>query len=608
VVILRHDVSGHYIRRNHSSSFPRDIIAFDTETNYTQSLGLQLHVMRLAWACYVHLDLRGEIERESWRYFTKRAELCEWLRDMAVFRKKIFLVGTNVFFDLQASGFFKYFTLWGWSLDFVYEKGHTYILKIKTNGAQITAVSTTNYLDASVKSLGAMIGMAKLEVDFASTSEDDLCIYCQRDCEITLEAFLRYLRFVISQRMGRFALTRASQSMAAFRHRFMAIKIYRHSDQTILDLEERAYFGGRTEAFQLGDIQGGPFMDLDINSMYPYVMKTRKMPIKAKDYFSKLSKVDLIDMLKGYGVIAHVTLSTLSPIYPLRSGLKILFPVGTFDTYLCTESLKIACERGHISRVHAAAVYEMGDPFVDYIDHFYAMRQAAKLHGDKVMDSFAKLFMNSLYGKFAQKTAIELENITYPCDEYSKLDIFDPLTMQMVTIVQLLNRRIVTRGSQTSASSVVAIPAHVTDYGRCLLWSIIESTGEGTVLYCDTDSVKIRQKDLWRVGYPIDQTRIGRLKVEGSYDTLSIYGAKDYQSEKLCRLKGVPSKAEKLSAFDYRYQSFARQSTHLRLGNQESYIIRDVRKHLSRQYTKGSVTACGLVLPWCLPKDRLRLG
>ncbi|GAH94157.1 unnamed protein product, partial [marine sediment metagenome] len=82
----------------------------------------------------------------------------------------------------------------------------------------------------------------------------------------------------------KFSITKASQAFCAYRFRFMDHKIYIHNDVTVQNLERSAYIGGRVECFRLGKIPGKQFVSMDINSMYPFVMKAEKYPYELVSY------------------------------------------------------------------------------------------------------------------------------------------------------------------------------------------------------------------------------------------------------------------------------------------------------------------------------------
>jgi hypothetical protein len=582
---------------------PRNILVFDTETEHSDSGGIEYHRAKMAWSVFASLDSDCNVTSETWTFFTQRWKLCEYIENMAQWKGELLLCGNNIYFDLQACLFFQYFTEKKWTMTFCYDKGTTYILVIAKCKTVIRIISLTNFLEASVKALGEMIHYQKIEIDLATADDDLTSIYCFRDTEITLEAFLNYIRFLHTNDLGKFSLSRASQSMQAFRHRFMTHKLFHHYDPLVMPLEESAYFGGRTEMFYIGKCYGGPFIDLDINSMYPYIMRTFPMPTKCIDYQTSLIPSDLTDLAKNYGLIADVTIDTDEPIYPYRLSPKMLFPTGRFRTTLCTQSLVIALKRGHVRHVHSASIYEMSAPFVSYVDFFYALRNDAKKRGDDITQRMAKLFMNSLYGKFAQKRPIVKSDIEISFDGYIRETILDIDTGQYETVTKMLNREVITYGDEVMKKSILAIPAHVTDYGRCMLYEIIESLGREKVLYCDTDSIKIRRSDLAFVTHPISDSALGHLKIESSYNKLTLFGLKDYETDKTTKLKGVPKRAIHNKDGSYSYKQFLRQSSHLRVGNQTTYMIRDVVKRLRRVYTKGKVNRDGTISPWVFPVD-----
>ncbi|GAH84904.1 unnamed protein product, partial [marine sediment metagenome] len=193
--------------------------------------------------------------------------------------------GHNVFFDMQASGFYQHFTQRGWQLKFYYDKGLTYILKCRKGKSTITVISSTNWFDFSLARLGAALGYPKSDIDFKVATSEELKAYCKVDVEILVKALNVYIDFILLHDLGRFSLTKASQAFTAYRHRFMPRQILIHSEQEVINLEREAYIGGRCECFQIGKISGGPFVTLDVNSMYPYVMKEQKYPWKLAGYY-----------------------------------------------------------------------------------------------------------------------------------------------------------------------------------------------------------------------------------------------------------------------------------------------------------------------------------
>lgn len=533
----------------------------------------------------------------KWELHTDGEALCRYIDSCVPERTSLYVLAHNAFFDVQACGFFRYFTELGWTLSFIYEAGLSYILTIKSGRRTIKVLSTTNWFQTSLKKLGDLIDLPKLDIDLNEDDYESVKAYCKRDTEIIVKAVEGYLLMLEQNDLGKFGLTRASQSFHAFRHRFMDVSIAVHTNEEIVNLERSAYMGGRTEAFYLGTHHAKDFVSLDINSMYPHIMRTFDLPRELVDYKEDIIETDLDGLLSRYCVVAECEVSTPEPVYAKRMDDKIIFPIGEFTAFLTTPGVKYAYETGQLVRVKRIALYNKANLFSEYIDYFYALRQKYKSEGNTTYEQICKYFMNSLYGKFGQKQPIETKTDVHAPGMYIRHELFDTVTGEMETETILCNKRIIHSGFTESANSFVSIPAHITEYGRFMLWSLIKHAGVDNVLYCDTDSIKMESRYLDRVGDYLDNDELGKLKVEERFNEFTINGCKDYRTENTIKLKGVPKSAETNADGSYSYQSFLSQSSHLRLQTMDSYIIRDVRKVCSRVYTKGVVNYDGTVVP-----------
>jgi len=126
---------------------------------------------------------------------------------------------------------------------------------------------------------------------------------------------------------------------------------------------------------------------------------------------------------------------------------------------------------------------------------------------------------------------------------------------------------------------------------------LIKQVGTDKVIYCDTDSIKIRERDLPLVKYPINETLLGALKLEERFNYFKVDGAKQYQTEQIKKLKGVPSNAERVGAYEYKYFQFSGQETHLRRKVSRYFIVKNIVKKCEPKYTKGRTLENGKVVP-----------
>lgn len=588
---------------NHGSRRPTKVIYLDTETTFTIDNNYQYHRMDMAWCCYWAKRAANEKETEQWTYFRSPKGLCEYIQSKAQQKTTLYVIAHNAFFDMQASSFFHYFAKWGWVLEFFYDKGMTYILVIRKDKSVIKVISSTNYFPIKLKKLGRLVGCEKGEVNFSTASIDEKSDYCKNDVMIVKLAMEMYWQFLDIHDCGNFALSRAAQAFTTYRHRFMDIPIYPHQNEDIVEFERKAYFGGRVECFELGEIKDGPFVTYDINSMYPYIMRNNAFPVKLIDYVENPSKEQITMANRRYACVARVDLETDVPAYAVRHDGKIVFPIGSFETFVCSQGLYYGLAHGHIKHVSELAVYEKDFILKRFVDYFYDLRKHYDAENNLVMKTFCKYFLNQLYGKFGQKKPIveSEEDITF--DGYWREEVFDLVTGQTETITKLFNKRFVVFGHEPHPKAFVAIAAHITELSRFLLWDIISNTGLQRVLYCDTDSIKIRKKDAHYIKYKISPTELGALKNEGENTKLIIHAPKHYETENIIRMKGVPANATKIEDFKYTYDAFLGQDTHLRKKVDKYFIVRQTIKTLSTKYTKGQVLPNGKVIPFLFEHD-----
>ncbi|GAI28187.1 unnamed protein product, partial [marine sediment metagenome] len=90
------------------------------------------------------------------------------------------------------------------------------------------------------------------------------------------------------------------------------------------------------------------------------------------------------------------------------------------------------------------------------------------------------------------------------------------------------------------------------------------------------------------------------LKIEERYTHLIIRGLKDYSLPSKTVIKGVRKNAVKIADGVYQQEQWATLKGILRSGNANEYTIKTITKHLTREYTKGTVTVEGKVSPFVL--------
>lgn len=591
----------HIIKPIGSSYIPNSWLFLDTETTLHTVDGVSSHYFKIGWTCL--WKRRAPLGKDSygWCYHITFAGLNRYIENIVTHSPGTIIIGHNIFFDLQAAGFYQHFTERGWKLKFYYDQGLTYILKCRKGKGLLTVVSSTNWFDFSLEKLGQALGYPKQTIDFDRCTPQELKEYCRVDVEILVKALEKYLEFITVHELGKFSLTKASQAFTAYRHRFMSHKILVHTDKKVIDLEREGYIGGRCECFQIGRISGGPFVTLDVNSMYPFIMKRNKYPYKLVGYYENKPIDFYTRLLKQSTLIAHIQVDTPYPVFAVKLKGKTIFPTGKFDCVVCSTGFQFALDKGLILKVHKSAVYLKADLFTGYVDYFHDLRLKYKNEGNEMFLLLCKYMHNLLYGKFGQlKIVSEIDDFDNG-GEYTREDVFNMNTGRMVTITHFMNQRLIQYPEGEGDNSNVAIAAHITENARFYLWELMCKVGVENVLYCDTDSIKLRMKHINPLMDLIDSDKLGALKIEDKSETLILEGAKNYRTEHKRKIKGIPRKAKEISPGVFTFESFVRQVSHLRSGQITGAQMKTITRTLKHTYSKGTVLPSGKVIPLRFP-------
>ena len=604
---MKRDIKAHKIKANHRSNIPRLRLYLDIEVNKPDKGEVGLMDFRLACTIFENYDTRNKKIRAEKNHFWSLGELAFYILSKSQKRMRLYVYTHNAEFDVWASGILPILSEHKWKLKFFHAKGMMFILSCKKDAASICFISSTNYYPLSLRKLGQIFNLPKLDTNVFTEDNNELLTYCSRDVEIVQVIMHSWFKFINDGKYGGYAMTIPSQAIKAFRHRFYEYIIYPHSEEDIKNIEKRAYFGGRTENFYKGEFKDGPFIKLDFNSNYPYVMKNNAFPTKLLDPFGSIETRHLSELLELNLAVADVVVNTNENVYPVRIGKKVVFPIGCFKCTLCSEGLQYAIKHKHLVRIIKGAIYEGRFIFRQYIDHFFPLRLQAKKDKNKIRDTQIKLMQNSLYGKFGEN------HITYETkEEYTGQDCYRRIvtakgSRNIGVETKLCNLIQTPTGKEDTNHTFYAICAHVTEYARFLLWRAILALGMNNVYYCDTDSIITKEEFLPLIVDFLDDEKLGSLKNEGKSESIILEAPKWYKFGDVWTRKGLPTSAKKINDDTWEYYTFEKSAGMMRKGLSEGIIRKTVRKTFTLEVTKGKVSETGKILPFHLPFDALLL-
>lgn len=266
------------------------------------------------------------------------------------------------------------------------------------------------------------------------------------------------------------------------------------------------YYGGRNEAKQKG-VLGNDWLYFDIKSSYPYAMTLEHTASHISDYRMH-AKINQITPQSFARIVA-----SNRGCLPVRGKYETEYPYHDDPReYFATGWEILAGLQTNTLKVFEATIYEPYEleTLAPYVHQFYADKANAEKNGDSVGRLIAKIFMNSLYGKFGQNAAefhkyriVAINDRPDGYETYLEYDSFD--------IVKKLS------GGQFFD---VALSASITGCARARLFE--QMTRAEDLAYLDTDSIICRGGD-FDVG-----ENLGQWELQHTLDDLHIAGKKLY--------------------------------------------------------------------------------
>lgn len=360
--------------------------------------------------------------------------------------------------------------------------------------------------------------ISKLKINYNTPREknhkitDEEKAYIKNDVLIMAKA----LKIVFDEGLTR--MTRASNALADYKSIVSKTK-FKHCFPLISkELDEnlrKSYKGGFTylnPIYKEKDVKN--IVNLDVNSLYPFVMYDRKLPFDLpKHYEGKYKEDKIYDLYIQRISCSFKIKENKIPTIQIKNNMSFIANeyLESSDNKLVTLTLTSVdlklflehYETYNLEYLDGWKFKSVNGLFKDYIDKWIKVKNNATISGNLGQRTLAKLMLNSLYGKFATTLEEQSKNpylgeddiIHYQLGEKEeKNGIYLPIG----SFITAYAREITIRTSQK-----------IKEYS-------INKYGKDMYIYSDTDSIKtLLPIDELIQFCDIDNVRLGAWKNEG---------------------------------------------------------------------------------------------
>lgn len=548
-------------RGNKGTEAPSNLLFFDTESleplklnkGKTQQLRLRLWT---AIACRLEggnvtrrVVQRGHTAKEFWDFLHSRTDR----------NRPLWAVAHNLGFDWTQLDFFRELSnrrlnvgpipsgrvnakgtpVRDWKGRLCLESRPTFAIVMGDHGV-IKFTDTGNFWPVSLEKIGASLGLPKLTMPAWDAPEEDWFVYCQRDSEVCEAAFIGLLQRWRNEDCGVFQLTGPALAYQHYIHtspRHQGVEgfapIVSDNEHKSIPLEREGYLGGRIEAFFLGKMEGQLY-HLDVNSLYPAMMESGSFPRKRLHFVENIEPREALSLLQALGGVANVSINSRIDTFTIKIDGIQHHCCGLFNTTLCGPELYRALSLGCVEKVHSMQLYSVDRIFQGWCKKWYTMKESEKAKGEDGFSewAFAKLMLNSLSGKFAQRAVGWRDRLELPAGpdyiQYARYDEYERRDRRFRHVARVC-QELVEDGEPRH--SFPAISAFITSMAREWMRTLIEGCPPRSVLYLGTDSLIVTHDafdHLRRIG-EIDATRLGALRLIAEANVCEIAGPACYR-------------------------------------------------------------------------------
>lgn len=305
----------------------------------------------------------------------------------------------------------------------------------------------------------------------------------------------------------------------------------------------QSYKGGFTYANPMFTNQEiGQGLVFDVNSLYPSVMYNRPMPYGEPIFFTGKYKPDRLYDLYVQNIVCNFELKPNHiPTIQIKNlpgflPTEYLTSSKGEDIPLCLTNvdLELFFEHYNVYNLEYDCGWKFKSStilFKDYIDKWYKIKEQATIDKNPGLRTISKLYLNSLYGRFALNPVTQ-SKIPYLADDghigyrFGDKELRKPLYIPVGTFI-------------TAWARHTTISAAQTVYDR--------------FLYADTDSLHLIGTDIPST-LDVDNTRLGAWKLESTFDRAKFIRAKTYVEDINGELKvtcaGLPEYLHEQVTFD----------------------------------------------------------
>lgn len=536
----------HWIKENRQERMPARMIAFDTESLFAGTDGLQIQSWRIGSAIRWRNDLKTGDHAEG-KLIREPRELWQWVTEFCKPGTRTVMWAHNLGHDIRISQAFTLLPEFGWRLEWCNLDRNVSAMTWRSDHGTLVLADTWTWLPLPLNTIAPLAGTVKFDMPPDRGSEDEWDAYCMRDTEIVYRVVSRLVSYIRGNGLGNWQPTGAGMAYATWRHKHLRHKVLVHDDKDALGAERAAMHTGRAEAWRHGRLDGDLWTEVDLRNAYLMIGAECELPRKLRTRYGRLSPLHYHRLCERYRMLCHVRISTSNPVVAYRLDNRQVWPVGTFETWLWDTEVDCALRYGAQAEIMDSYAYAKAPILREWAQWILGILQDKEDNTDPVVKTWLKHCSRALIGRLSLRVpsweilGANPEGIT------GITHMTDAETGHTSRLMHVGDRTLIEVMREEGRDSLPQVTGWIMAECRVRLWEAMNAAGLENIAHVDTDSLIINRAGLARLKrhYGADYSRIWAVK--GSWRTLEVFGPRCYFRDRQRVTSGIPLRAEEVA-------------------------------------------------------------
>lgn len=538
--------AAHWIKGNAQVRIPKRWVAFDTEARTEKGNDEDIQSWASGAAVSWRRDLSTGIHRRSMT-FDDPTQLWSWITKFCSPGVRTVVVAHNLGYDIRISRVLDVLPDLGWSLDWCNLDRNVSSMTWRSDRGTLIFSDLFTWIPKPLFEIGNMLDLPKLKMPSDDAPRDKWDEYCLRDAEIVHRAVTELVDYAEEHELGNWQPTGAGMAYSVWRHKFMTHKVLVHDEKEVLEVEREAMHTGRAEAWRHGALTGDTWHEVDLRSAYTRIAAECELPVKLKFSTGPITLAQYENLSGIYRVLCRVRVCTTDPIAPVYTGVRTIWPVGTFQTCLWDVEVNELLSHGQSVTILSAHCYTKGKLLGDWAT--WALSVAGDDSGatPRVVRAWAKHAGRALIGRLSLRVPSwelfganpdGLPGLSYTTD-YGSTDVQRFMHIGDKTFVETARRE--------SDDSVPQITGWIMAECRVRLYWAMCAAGFDNIAHVDTDCVIVNAEGLRNLRRAYSTAFHTLWQIKATWTSLMVYGPRNLRAGRDRKVAGVPKAAKEVS-------------------------------------------------------------